>query len=1165
MSVHVTATVTKFMWRNKILIPCVLFTASVIMMVKILRHQAPDGAKQPVEYLETIDFPDGGDRKLGRNQLSWNDMERVDQNVLFRDIYKDFRQKGKETFEGQDHYVEAKGEGQVEVVEGYEREAWGARTYDPLSLLQDQLPHAPMVDLETIDDYVIKASEVGKGKVKAQEPSWHSSKEVKIVPKVSWQGLFSIKSEEFIDTKKSLEKSPPKETYNVYDAEMKRRKDKKADESKHLRMKPRDGDYWREQEQAAIQTNEILNVPHLSVDKTGEYSNPKKKTSPMHVKTQKHVFSREEKQKEYNENLDKDLDEMTRKAKRMGKRKTQSKFQKQNGGRSYSRNPIQSSYVLKQSSAAVIGDLYSPIQNPSQEQRKLRNPSMTLQFSLAEGHKFLNPAAHQPLPLGTNIQHLNFEDKTLRVNIPRQNPFNSQQLVQRDTGHPGILSSNKDQVGHISRNNALTGQNMPAVLFQQQVPLDHRNSVHARNGMKVEGYQQLPPLQIDQVQHKQTQQQSTNKQQQQDGGNAQRQNTHSTQHGQQIKGKNQQQRSSDFAKQRPGPDQNFQQNLHLPPRKPAQPLHVIPWEQPTNSRGAHQQHLENQDLQANQLAFRQVHKFQQPNRQSLAKSEVRQFDSVHQPLQRTNLANKETSVVTYQFEPGRQNLRPRSDLHHQGSKGPQFRDVEQNRDLSKQKRKSSSLQADPINRFEPSPGIKVSETKLPTKTQHQVQGNSKLTNTRPMLRNAQDRVHQQNQFLPDQDRHGDNAVPLPGQHRADGGDSPSHQQSLHRSHKAGQQAYKKPLLSQNERPGNPSLHPDTKLQVAKSDDANRVLHKQNRVAAPFPSLSSLISQQNLMLDVQKEISEQYARIQNLQSKLAIANYVAKEMTHKPHQLPKDTIQPNEHPPRVKGQGHEIMRGHNNKLVPTHRRNETARVEPDQGKVQAEQAVYFPQHKGHQSLEGNKHKPSWIGNRTDGAGIAKSDELQEKKVHGDGAGDGKNGVGFNAVNNSVNFTGAFALKHKRKPTNLSQQNKTRLYSFRTHFNDSIFDFGGNWSATNNDTLNFIMFPSLDLVGIRQKLQKLSNQVSDTGKFTRHLSRALYRDVRSHLDLFSQWEDGKEALCPESNVITAYDDKFARLHHVTVDKKYSEGKAGGENISDVINQSESSEYYKVRFGK
>ena len=70
------------------------------------------------------------------------------------------------------------------------------------------------------------------------------------------------------------------------------------------------------------------------------------------------------------------------------------------------------------------------------------------------------------------------------------------------------------------------------------------------------------------------------------------------------------------------------------------------------------------------------------------------------------------------------------------------------------------------------------------------------------------------------------------------------------------------------------------------------VHQRNTIInskdVPLPSLRSLISQQNLMLDVQREISEQYAHIQQLKSKLAIANYVAKEMVHKPHEAPRDT-------------------------------------------------------------------------------------------------------------------------------------------------------------------------------------------------------------------------------------------------------------------------------------
>lgn len=47
-------------------------------------------------------------------------------------------------------------------------------------------------------------------------------------------------------------------------------------------------------------------------------------------------------------------------------------------------------------------------------------------------------------------------------------------------------------------------------------------------------------------------------------------------------------------------------------------------------------------------------------------------------------------------------------------------------------------------------------------------------------------------------------------------------------------------------------------------------------------------------------------------------------------------------------------------------------------------------------------------------------------------------------------------------------------------------------------------------------------------------------------------------------TAYKNLFAKLRNVTVDTEYGHGKRGGENISEVLNQQESEEFYRFHRG-
>ena len=64
------------------------------------------------------------------------------------------------------------------------------------------------------------------------------------------------------------------------------------------------------------------------------------------------------------------------------------------------------------------------------------------------------------------------------------------------------------------------------------------------------------------------------------------------------------------------------------------------------------------------------------------------------------------------------------------------------------------------------------------------------------------------------------------------------------------------------------------------------------------------------------------------------------------------------------------------------------------------------------------------------------------------------------------------------------------------------------------------------------------------------------------VFQHWLGKDTALC-DGNFI-GYNNLFARLRNVTIDPSKGKGRKGGENISDVFNQAEDAEYFKLEKG-
>ena len=1001
MAVHVTAMITKFFWKNKILIPCVLFGASFIMLTRIFRHNGSDGSKQPVEYLETIDFPDESERKLGRNQLSWNEMDKGDQNVLFRDIYKDFKKKttGK-LHEGQG-YLGVKGEGEVEVVEGYERDAWGARTYDPLSLLKDQ-GQMEFIDLETIDDYIIKAPETAADTRQHSQSSW-------------WKGSYAIRTEQ-VDSNVAF---PTKKVYDVYETEVERRRYEKKGAEQESLFKKKNTARGQIRDDLAVQGKDLLSFQYPPVEKYG-----KKKRKGLRKARKQHsealVHLENDAQIDLNPQLnqnDEDGDETSVKAKRMGKKKKRKNFQ----------NQMQSD--LRSLDPATVSQQNQYGQNlPHGGQG-----SISLKSSPIKDQNLIPRKIY--LPLDSEIAQI----KNGNTYIQKQN-----QLIQNLNP---VDSFHTEQEDKLSENQKIISNHYNDIPQQHNKKLNYKKQNNQQYEMQFQiqnqGFQNL--------------QQQILSQQHSNNGQA----IHINQ--------------NDFLQQyRPKQQQMFWQDQNINEGKPIHGQHYH-----VNNGQSDKQTLQQQNLNLN----------------------------MHLPLQKQQSShNIEKALRQQQLQYGQQQIYPPKIQYQKThvkqqyiNNNPQYSYInkQQEDNTHKQQVKEETYHQQRLD-------VNMNDN------QQRTYDHQKTVNMQLITSNQQDQP-QQLQYIPIQQQ---NALKQSQRERQ------SYQQKWQRSPQ-GTAQYRQNLYN------DPFVHQrDT---IINSKDV------------PLPSLRSLISQQNLMLDVQREISEQYAHIQQLKSKLAIANYVAKEMVHKPHEAPRDT----------------------------HKRSTGFKTQAhiDTGSHNATHGEKF----GQRDIINGFNVPANVKDRMHDQGFNKA----EKKLVGGGHGDGllHDRVNVKIHNRfgevvpfpsleSTDDKNEFKLKHKRKPKLLRNNNQTRVYAFENRFNDSL-SVAGNISAY--DIYNYTMFPlnsTLDLAGIRKRLQKMTDQTSETGKFMKHLKHTLYRDPGVHLELFSQWLSSKDSMCRDSETFVAYDDKFARLHNVVIDKQFSVGKAGGENISDVINQAENAEYYKVR---
>ncbi len=874
MSRYITTAVSKFMWKNKVLIPCVLFTASFVMLTKMLRHGSGSGLhgpKQPVEFLETIEFPD---RKLGRNQLSWNEMEKVDQNALFKDIYKDFRAKGKREFDGEG-YVRVKGDGQVEVVEGYERDAWGARTYDPLALLPGQSDVE--IDLETIDGFVIKApgeAPAMKTSQRVQSAQEHGEFQDRgqVLTKKTGQGFYSIKSQQVAMVQGNTDVAGKTKT--------KKKKKQKLDPFVKPPNEPPVFDTRR-----AVQDNEVLlfNRPptdkpmakHKSKmlsDRNGDEMNAQ---GGVDSQAQPRINQYTVRTNVIDDTRGDDKETVVIiKAKRMGKKKRRKKPKKP--------DVLPKGYQIQLNSSPRNSSVIAPHKFAAQGIEDKRRDS-----------SLLNPVKDQ------NSMILNFQTNSDTKNTDNAGALKFNQNQERQTRNGGSLGENE------------------ALLFKPRDPVRSRDQ-YSHAGAAANG----PHLSNDVLQRQSQNQRNRQK----------------------------------------------QRNMGF----------LLPGDRAARTQGS--------------------------------------------------------------------NADAKPQRHQTGSA------LRQNQNNVQFQRPQNVFGLQPM-------------------------GEGDGTLKQPYSGTAQGR--------------GDKSHAVLQQHNLERRTAGTHHT-------------------------NSGRHKGEPLQLT---------------SIPVPSLGSLISQQRLMLDVQREISQQYAQIQELQSRLTIANYAAKGMVHQPHAL-------SDHQPPRAGHDHTLYFTRNRTADVRHANaRRDGNVGGDELRVRSVHFVQAPPG-GSRGETNNEHDRPQTDFRYK---AFETDKVEPANDRGDGGGGwggtDHGGAGGGGLSKRKSRRGkstkdrhnakrapGFKLKHKRKPKNLLLSNQTRVYSFQTQHNDSGDPH--SWLNTSADadtqemSSNLTLFSSfnstLDLAGIRQKLQKLSDKTSDAGKFTRRLSRALYRDARVPVDVFGLWQHGRDTLCPDSEV-------------------------------------------------
>ena len=91
------------------------------------------------------------------------------------------------------------------------------------------------------------------------------------------------------------------------------------------------------------------------------------------------------------------------------------------------------------------------------------------------------------------------------------------------------------------------------------------------------------------------------------------------------------------------------------------------------------------------------------------------------------------------------------------------------------------------------------------------------------------------------------------------------------------------------------------------------------------------------------------------------------------------------------------------------------------------------------------------------------------------------------------------------------------------------------------------------------EKLPNGTHKTRMSVRH---KLFYNPHKPPSLFTEWQASVETGCAGN--LVAYAHEFVHFHYIVLDRKLLKGRQGGEQIKEVINQSEQVEYHECTYG-
>ena len=83
------------------------------------------------------------------------------------------------------------------------------------------------------------------------------------------------------------------------------------------------------------------------------------------------------------------------------------------------------------------------------------------------------------------------------------------------------------------------------------------------------------------------------------------------------------------------------------------------------------------------------------------------------------------------------------------------------------------------------------------------------------------------------------------------------------------------------------------------------------------------------------------------------------------------------------------------------------------------------------------------------------------------------------------------------------------------------------------------------------------------FTTVLSRSLFTSDRDSVELFSYWHEEGEVMC-ESGSRFEYFPSHVRICNILLDRHHARAPLGGENVTEVLNQTEANEFLKLTPG-